>query len=96
MANVLIYADTVRSPELRHEIPLTIPDPFLYAERIEDPKLLEELDAMLARRGIDEVDIPYRAELWITHRRREPAPPAARAAPAPHPGARSLAHSRPG
>ncbi len=35
--------------------------------------LLEELDAMLARRGIDEVDIPYGAELWITHRRRDPA-----------------------
>ncbi len=32
MPNVLIYADTVRSPELRHEIPMTIPDPFLYAE----------------------------------------------------------------
>jgi SAM-dependent methyltransferase len=42
-------------------------------------ELLEELDAMLARRGIDEVDIPYGAELWITHRRREPAPPAGRA-----------------
>lgn len=33
MPDVLIYADTVRSPELRHEVPLTIPDPFLYAER---------------------------------------------------------------
>lgn len=42
-------------------------------------ELLEELDAMLARRGIDEVDIPYRAELWITRRRREPAPPAGQA-----------------
>jgi Xaa-Pro aminopeptidase len=31
--DVLIYADTVRSPELRHEIPLGIPDPFLYLER---------------------------------------------------------------
>jgi Xaa-Pro aminopeptidase len=31
--DVLIYADTVRSPELRHEIPLSIPDPFLYVER---------------------------------------------------------------
>jgi Xaa-Pro aminopeptidase len=30
---VLIYADTVRSPELRHELPLTVPDPFLYVER---------------------------------------------------------------
>jgi Xaa-Pro aminopeptidase len=31
--DVVIYADTVRSPELRHEIPLAIPDPFLYIER---------------------------------------------------------------
>ncbi|HJS49228.1 MAG TPA: Xaa-Pro peptidase family protein [Gaiellaceae bacterium] len=29
---VLIAGDTVRSPELRHEVPLGIPDPFLYAE----------------------------------------------------------------
>jgi Xaa-Pro aminopeptidase len=29
---VLIYGDTVRSPELRHEVPLPIPDAFLYAE----------------------------------------------------------------
>ncbi|HEX3452983.1 MAG TPA: Xaa-Pro peptidase family protein [Gaiellaceae bacterium] len=33
MTDILIYGDTVRSPELRHEIPITIPDPFLYAER---------------------------------------------------------------
>jgi Xaa-Pro aminopeptidase len=30
--DVLIYADTVRSPELRHEVPLAVPDPFLYVE----------------------------------------------------------------
>jgi SAM-dependent methyltransferase len=29
---------------------------------------LTELDAMLARRGIEDVDVPYRAELWITRR----------------------------
>ena len=29
---VLIYGDTERSPELRHEIPLAIGDPFLYLE----------------------------------------------------------------
>jgi Xaa-Pro aminopeptidase len=29
---VLIYADTVRSPEMRHEIPIVIGDAFLYAE----------------------------------------------------------------
>ena len=33
MANVLIYADTMRFPEIRHEVPIAIPDPFLYAER---------------------------------------------------------------
>jgi Xaa-Pro aminopeptidase len=31
--DVLIYADSLRSPEMRHEVPLGIPDPFLYAER---------------------------------------------------------------
>jgi Xaa-Pro aminopeptidase len=33
MADVLIYADTMRSPELRHEVPVAIPDSFLYLER---------------------------------------------------------------
>ena len=33
MPDVLIYGDTVRSPELRHEVPLAIPDAFLYLER---------------------------------------------------------------
>ena len=33
MPDLLIYADTVRSPELRHELPLTVPDPILYVER---------------------------------------------------------------
>lgn len=32
MSDVLIVADTIRSPELRHEVPLAAPDPFLYAE----------------------------------------------------------------
>jgi Xaa-Pro aminopeptidase len=30
--DVLLYGDSVRSPEMRHEVPLGIPDPFLYAE----------------------------------------------------------------
>jgi len=33
VADVLIYADSLRSPEMRHEVPLVVPDPFLYAER---------------------------------------------------------------
>jgi Xaa-Pro aminopeptidase len=31
--DVLAYGDTVRFPEMRHEVPLTVPDPFLYLER---------------------------------------------------------------
>src|SRR3954451_15049356 len=33
MPDVLMYADSYRSPELRHEGPIGIPDPFLYAEK---------------------------------------------------------------
>jgi Xaa-Pro aminopeptidase len=32
MTDVLIYGDTLRVPELRHEVNVPIPDPFLYAE----------------------------------------------------------------
>jgi Xaa-Pro aminopeptidase len=31
--DVLIHGDTFRSPDLRHEVPVAIPDPLLYAER---------------------------------------------------------------
>ena len=33
MSDVLIWADTLRSPEMRHEVPVPVPDPFLYLER---------------------------------------------------------------
>jgi Xaa-Pro aminopeptidase len=33
MPDVIIYGDTVRNPELRHELPLTLADPFLYLEK---------------------------------------------------------------
>jgi Xaa-Pro aminopeptidase len=33
MADVLIHADSIRSPEMRHEVPVPVPDAFLYAER---------------------------------------------------------------
>src|SRR5579862_7268883 len=32
MTDVLIYADTFRSADMRHAIPLGVPDPILYAE----------------------------------------------------------------
>jgi Xaa-Pro aminopeptidase len=33
VTDVLIYADSMRSPEMRHEVSVAIPDPFLYAEQ---------------------------------------------------------------
>lgn len=32
MSDLLLFGDTVRSAALRHEVPVAIPDPFLYAE----------------------------------------------------------------
>ena len=45
-------------------------------------EFLSELEAMLARRAVEAVDIPYRVKLWITRRAPAPAPPADRGAPA--------------
>jgi Xaa-Pro aminopeptidase len=33
VVDVLIFGDTIRSPELRHEVPVPVPDPFIYVER---------------------------------------------------------------
>ena len=69
MPDVLIYGDTVRSPELRHEVPLTVPDPFLYLEKdgrrvvalhsLEIPRVREESPAIeivpLEQLGQDEL-----------------------------------------
>src|SRR6266480_4205896 len=33
VADILIFADSVISPEMRHEVPILVPDPFLYAEK---------------------------------------------------------------
>ncbi len=40
MPDVLIYGDTIRSPEARHEVPVAIPDPVLYVERNGDRHVL--------------------------------------------------------
>jgi Xaa-Pro aminopeptidase len=67
--DVLIYGDSVRSPELRHEVPVPIPDAFLYAERgdrqavilhaLEIPRVREEVPQLeivpLEQLGTDEL-----------------------------------------
>jgi hypothetical protein len=30
--SIIVYGDTSTSPELRNEMPLSVPDPFLYVE----------------------------------------------------------------
>ena len=45
---ILIHGDTVRTPELRHEVPLGIPDAFLYAEV--DERRVVAIGAMEAMR----------------------------------------------
>ena len=86
MPDVLIVADTVRSPELRHEVPLTVPDPFLYAEvggkrsvvvssleagRIRD--LATDLEVLtLEDAGLLAVSLIAMAQGAATHRLRKP------------------------
>jgi Xaa-Pro aminopeptidase len=67
--DVLIYGDTMRSPEMRHEVPVPIPDPFLYAEKdgrriailhsLEIPRVREDAPQLeilpLEELGIDEL-----------------------------------------
>jgi SAM-dependent methyltransferase len=45
-------------------------------------QVLGDLEEVLVRHGVDRVDVPYRAELWITRRRPAEAPPAGRPAAA--------------
>ena len=68
MPDVIIFGDTVRSPELRHEVPVSVPDPFVYVERngsrtafvgsLELPRLrvIEGLETVpLEELGLDEL-----------------------------------------
>jgi Xaa-Pro aminopeptidase len=67
--DLLIHGDTVRAPELRHEVPVPIPDAFLYAEKgdrrvvilhsLEIPRVREEAPQLeivpLEQLGTDEL-----------------------------------------
>ena len=66
MTTVLMYADTLRSPELRHEEAAPIIDPFLYAEH-EDASyaVLSQLDADTARAARPDLRIITPEELGI-------------------------------
>jgi Xaa-Pro aminopeptidase len=56
--DVLMYADTLRSPELRHEVAAAILDPFLYVEREGvSYAVLSQLDADAARAARPELRV---------------------------------------
>src|SRR5689334_13767262 len=56
MPDVLIFADSIKSAEMRHEVPLPVPDPFLYVEQ--DGRRIAVASAMeIARIGsLDGID----------------------------------------
>jgi Xaa-Pro aminopeptidase len=61
-----MFADTLRSPELRHEVPAAIIDPFLYVERNGDRyAVLSQLDADGARAARSDLEIIEPEELGI-------------------------------
>jgi SAM-dependent methyltransferase len=77
--NVPFVHHTTRETQLAHCASMSFVASLAPARRAE---ALGALEAILVRHGIDELDVPYFAELWITRRRPAPAPPADRAAAA--------------
>ena len=59
MANLIIVGDSIRNPEIRHELPLAVPDPFLYVEG--DGRRLAILNSLEVGRaralGIDDLEV---------------------------------------
>src|SRR5438552_16192784 len=66
MPDLLIYGDTVRSPELRHEVPVPIPDAFLYAEKGDrHVAILHSLEIPRVREDAPQLEIVPLEELGI-------------------------------
>jgi SAM-dependent methyltransferase len=64
--NVPFLHPTDRKGMLAHYLSMSAIASLAPARRAE---VLGELDAVLERHGVDAVEIPYRAELWVTRRR---------------------------
>jgi len=72
MRNVPFAHRTDREGMLAHYASMSFIASLEPARRAE---VLGALEEILVRHGVDRVDIPYRAELWITRRRPAPGPP---------------------
>jgi Xaa-Pro aminopeptidase len=80
MNPVLMYADTIRSPELRHEVPVPAPDPMIYVEHngtrrvfagsLEIPRL-DEVDG-LAPAPFEALGVDELIAAGVSSRDREP------------------------
>jgi Xaa-Pro aminopeptidase len=68
--DVLIYADTIRSPELRHEIPRLVPDPFLYVERNGDRHIVVSSMEIPVLQGLDGFQLHPLEEFGVDELRR--------------------------
>jgi Xaa-Pro aminopeptidase len=59
--DLLLYADTVRSPDLRHAVPVVVPDAFLYGEHRGKPFIvgtqLDASDVIQARPDAEFIDV---------------------------------------
>jgi Xaa-Pro aminopeptidase len=76
VTDVLIWADTVRSPELRHEVPRLVPDPFLYAERNGDRHVVISSMEIPVLTGVGEFELHPFEEYGIDELRRNGTPAA--------------------
>jgi len=63
--SVLIYADTFRSADLRHAVPLAVPDPFLYAEANGAPHVFSNSMEAGRMRELGLFDVHISEELGI-------------------------------
>ena len=64
--DVLIFGDTLRSPEMRHEVPVAVPDPFLYVERDGTTHVLVSSFEVAAGQGRDGFEVSAPEEFGST------------------------------
>jgi Xaa-Pro aminopeptidase len=67
LADVLIYADTFRSADMRHAVPLAVPDPFLYAETNGSPHVFANSMEAERLRALGLFDVHGHADGGVDH-----------------------------
>ncbi len=65
MPEVLIYSDSIRSADMRHAVPLAVPDPFLYAEQNGTKHVFANSMEAGRLRGLGLFDVHLHEELGV-------------------------------